>query len=316
MTTKHLIRKYLDFKCLTTKATSANAVSYLIGRHIEPWFLGSDANKDFNRVSVERWYLSKANSQTMSAECKNRIFAVMRELITKAWNWKAIDSETYQDACSIITNVRVPNKAKSEKAVWTNEQESAFLSAIPHDNDYDLAMFNLFFDLGCRMGELLGLQWGCLDSAKGTIEIKQQAVYQKGGVVITNQLKTNNSYRRNELCDDTMYYVNSYREKCGDVKASDLMFPSPYDKKQPLSRTELRRRFKEYTEKAGLPPITPHGIRHSKATMLASVVTNAEEVKVVASALGHSSKVFMDTYVNGNSVSQREIKERLVKKNG
>ena len=60
-----------------------------------------------------------------------------------------------------------------------------------------------------------------------------------------------------------------------------------------------------------MPKIVPHGVRHSKATMLAGVCRTAEEVAVGANFLGHSASMFMGTYVSATGLKQTDIISRL-----
>jgi integrase len=159
----------------------------------------------------------------------------------------------------------------------------------------------------------LGLQWKCFDEEKGTITIGQQIIQTLNGRLLSSELKTNESYRINQLSGEMVGLLKEYRSTLKGRKDDDFIFPSPYSAREPLSKTEFRRRFYKYIEKAGVPRIVPHGVRHSKATMLASVCHNAEEIAVGAKFLGHSPTMFMETYVSKNGISQSDLIKRLNK---
>lgn len=64
-------------------------------------------------------------------------------------------------------------------------------------------------------------------------------------------------------------------------------------------------------KQTGLPKIVPRGVRHAKATELASVCEDTREMAVAAKFLWHSPSMFIDAYVNKESVSQADLINRL-----
>lgn len=307
-----LVEEYEAARSTQVKEQTLEALHYTIGKHITPSFTGLRISEALTFERVSKWYRSKATSTTDSAERKNKVFFVMRQLVDIAWKRHYISSDAHQDIMSTIENVRLPNCAKEEKAVWTYEQEQKFISAIPEDS-IDYPMFSLFCYLGCRISEFVGLQWKCFDDANGVIRIGQQVIQTLNGRVLSGELKTNESYRFNQLNPKVLNILRRYRSTLNESEDDDFIFPSPYNQKEPLSKSEFRRRFYKYIELAGVPKIVPHGVRHSKATMLAGVCHNAEEIAVGAKFLGHSATMFMETYVSKNGVSQDDLIGRLDK---
>lgn len=307
-----LVTEFERYRSTQSKAQTVEGIHYMIGKHIMPTFSGLKVNEALTYDRVGKWYRAKCSSGDDSANQKNRVFATMRQIIECAWKWRYITSEVYQDVYAIVENIRMPNRAKADKGVWTYEQEQKFLSVIPKDS-IDYPMFSLFCYLGCRLGEFQGLQWKCFDAEHGVIAIGQQVVRIGGGTVLSDELKTNESYRMNQLDASTLNLLLRYRSTLNSSADDEFIFPSPYNSRTPLSRTEFRRRFNQYIERSGVPKIVPHGVRHSKATMLAGVCHNAEEVAVGAKFLGHSPSMFMGTYVSQSGVSQGDLISRLGK---
>lgn len=308
-----LCDEYEDYRGGQAKSQTIEAIHYTIGKHIIPYFTGLRVCEALTYERVSKWYAAKRQSVADSAARKNKVFYMMRQIIDCAWKWHLITSETHQDLMALVENVRLPNQAKKERGVWTYDQERKFLSAIPKDS-IDYPMFTLFCYLGCRLGEFQGLQWKCFDEQNAAIVIGQQVVRMNGGSILTNELKTNESYRINQLDEPTLALLLKYRATLNSSKGDEYIFPSPHNPKEPLSRSEFRRRFNHYIELAGVPKIVPHGVRHSKATMLASVCQNAEEVAVGAKFLGHSPSMFMGTYVSQTGVQQTDLIKRLERK--
>jgi integrase len=63
-------------------------------------------------------------------------------------------------------------------------------------------------------------------------------------------------------------------------------------------------RFARLVQKAGLPPIRLHDLRHSAATVR---YASGVSIKVISEMLGHATVSFnMDTYVHAASEQKRE----------
>lgn len=294
------------------KEQTIETFHYIVSKHILPHFAKMSVREAFLIKNVSKWYASKVASSTESASRKNKIFFVFRQLVDGAWKRHLITSDAHQDIMALVEKVRMPNQAREEKATWNYEQECNFLQAIPEDSD-DRVMFSLFCFLGCRIAEFLALQWKCFDEERRLIKIGQQVIQTLRGRIVTTELKTNDSYRCNPLSEGLVEMLKKLKATYKAKSNDDFIFPSPYSVKEPLSKTEFRRRFYKYIEKAGVPRITPHGVRHFRATMLASVCHNAEEIAVGAKFLGHSPTMFMETYVSKNGISQSDLIKRLNK---
>jgi integrase len=75
-------------------------------------------------------------------------------------------------------------------------------------------------------------------------------------------------------------------------KDNGLVFPSQVG--TPLSARNLQRQFKALLERAGLPPIRFHDLKHTCATLLLSRNVHP---KIVSEMLGHSNiSITLDTY--------------------
>ncbi len=68
---------------------------------------------------------------------------------------------------------------QDELHVWTESQVSSFLLAIAGERNRNL--YHLALATGMRRGELLGLQWDCINWTDSSVTVKQQAVEIPGG---------------------------------------------------------------------------------------------------------------------------------------
>ena len=268
----------------------------------------------FHRGFVELWYNRLVAKDEISSQWKNKIISATKKMFEMAWKWKYINADTWTDIANLLETVQESKRRSREKEIWTPRQLSRFLSVLPPDS-FDEAFFHLFCTLGARISEFAGLTWECFDRKRETIEIKQQVIYHGlHHFVLTGELKTSESYRVCKLDPHTYGLLCRHYERQSPKSSEEFIFPStPRNAMRPTAKSTLRRRMKYYMELAKVPRITPHGVRHTKATMLMSVCRNMAEVKAAARYLGHSATMMIDTYGHAKEESTAAIIMRLHK---
>ncbi len=278
-------------------------------------FFGLPIASTFNLPFVEKWYQGLLANEKASSVWKNKIISSVKRMFEQAWKWKYITPETWTDLANVMETIQESKKKNGEKEIWTAHQLHRFLSVIPEGSD-DEVMFHLFTTLGARISEFVGLTWDCFDRKKGVIVIKQQILYLKEGHwILTGELKTSESYRNCRLDPLTLSLLNAYYLRQNPQDEDEFIFPShPLKRHRPTAKSTVRRKMREYIAKAKVPLITPHGVRHTKATMLMSVCKNMAEVKAAARYLGHSATMMIDTYGHAKEDSTTAIISRLDKR--
>ena len=306
-----LIGEYAEWREMKGVRTSTvEGLTYGLTKFVEPRF-PKDPYEALTYENVLKWYSGLVKDQSVTGKRKNFVFSEFRRFLEYAWKIrKIISSEAYGDLYAVVDSVKMCAAPKKEKQTWSAEQESEFFARIPRSSR-DFPMFSLFFYLGCRIGEFIGLKWDAYDREAGRIEIKRQVIVSPGGPILTEELKTDESYRVDELDEETKAVLDDYMDSRDRRELAGYMFPSPYDPMVPLSRTWFRRKLDGYADDAGLPHISPHGVRHAKATAFMSVCENMQEVKSCARFLGHSATMMADVYAHVKGISQTEIIGRL-----
>lgn len=255
-----------------------------------------------NIIALHREIISR---EGVTEKWKNHRIGELRHMVDYASLLKLVTPVDASDDKAILENVKVSSKAK-EKLIYTPHQLNKFLSVIDDENDRDL--FILFSYLGARISEFVALRWDCFDERNKTIEIKRQILYLgEGKAVLTNKLKTRESYRKCKLSENVYNMLLKRRNLSGQGFIFPKSFASP---EESLSKTKMRMLIHKYAKKAKLPIITPHGFRHSKATHFMSVCKTMAEVKAAAKFLGHSVSMMMETYAHSD---ERTI-DLLIKK--
>lgn len=265
----------------------------------------------FNEKALRYWYEGVINDTEHSNTRKSRVITRMKDLLKFAYQRKYIDASVFQDCDVILIQVKHNTKVLKERIAWSLEEEGAFLNACK-ENEKDYLMFKVFVALGARLGEFLALMPKCIDFEKNRITICQQVknVTDQGGQVLTDKLKTIDSYRSVLINKDLMSEIKDYIETIC-IEDNDFLFFS-FNKSEPMGRETFRRKLRHYCKKAGIREINPHCIRHTMATRLAALCHNATDIEAAAKMLGHSTAMFMQTYANHNTeVAEKNLCSKL-----
>ncbi len=171
------------------------------------------------------------------------------------------------------------------------------------------ALYHLALTTGMRQAELLGLRWRDVDLDGIVLHVRQQ-VYRLSGEWVYAEPKTARGRRTVSLSAGAVAALREHRLRqskerlaAASWEDNDLVFANKVG--GPMEKTNiLRRSFRPLLEKAGLPPMRLHDLRHSAATLL---LTEGVHPKIVQEMLGHSSiAVTMDTYSHVMPSLQRD----------
>lgn len=257
-------------------------------------------------INLTRIYDEVIYDASLSPSWKNRIIGILRNMCSCAFKWKVIDSDTHQDDIALLENIPERRK-KIERPIWSKNEETKFLGVI--NDPTHKVMFSLFLELGARISEFLGLTWDVYDGKKGTIAICKQLLHaSQKTFVLSDILKTKESYRICKLRKEMKDMLNEYRKA---QQKSSYLFCSNQDPALPYSKAAFRKLFHHYIDKAGIKRITPHCVRHAKATKLLKVCKNMIEVKAVAKYMGHSPTILLDVYSHSDDSIIDKVLKRL-----
>jgi integrase len=146
-----------------------------------------------------------------------------------------------------------------------------------------------------RQGELLGLRWSDVDFPLGTASI-QQTMYRLGSTILFKEPKTARGRRSVALPAALIAALHEHKERQAEMrrllgneyKDHDLVFSQPNGK--PLhAHNIVQRDFRRVIQRAGLPRISFHDLRHTHVTHLLRAGVHP---KVVQERLGHSTPAF------------------------
>ncbi len=191
---------------------------------------------------------------------------------------------------NVADRVNPPRLRSPEIVPPTIEQSRALLRAA--DNDRLKAFWWLIALTGCRRGEGLGLKWDDIDWNTQTLYI-QRTVAVDSGLRVIHKPKTARGRRSVAMSDFLVELLKVHQAEQQEERMmlGDKWVETGYvfvmRKGTLLWPGNVRRRYKQLVEAAGLPPTTRiHDLRHAMATLW---LTNGVPIKVVSERLGHAN---------------------------
>ena len=276
----------------TIRESTYSRDKYLVENHIRP-ALGRVKLKNLNALHIQGLYRNRLDSG-LSASTVQKMHHVLRKALTQAVRWDLI-------ARNPADNVKAPTPTRKEMHPLSAEQVRRLLQTA---DDRLQALYVLAIHTGMRCGELLGLRWEDvdLDAAPPTIRVRRTITRKgNGGSYTFGEPKTKNSRRTIRLTPKAVEALHKHRAR----QAQEKLQAGPLYDDQGLifagegggliNPSNLRNRsFKPLLERAGLPQITFHDLRHTCASLL---FQRNVHPKFVQELLGHASVVItLDTY--------------------
>lgn len=196
----------------------------------------------------------------------------------------------------------------------TASQAVALLTSLIGDRLY--ALYFLALTYGLRQGELIGLRWIDVDLEKREIHIRTQ-VRRKKKQIRRTRPKTKKS-RRTLLIDDVTVGIlkanaqlvhdeRTFQQGKGLWTDHGLVFPS--SRGTPFFGSAIWLHCQRALEKAGLPVIPFHGLRHTAASVM---LENGVALPDVSEILGHANPgITAKLYLHGSDDGKRAAAQTM-----
>lgn len=210
-----------------------------------------------------------------------------------------------------------PKRDSKEIRILSPSNASQLLATAQLINDPLYPFIHTALNSGMRLSELKALRWDDIKMESHTIRVDKQIKRKKGGGFIFTPPKTEAGKRTIELGQETIAAIKVQREMQykqmslagDDWQDHNLIFTT--SRGTPLQSKYVRRRFYALLEKAGVPKIRFHDLRHTAASLM---LNSGIPVIIVSKRLGHSSvSVTLDTYGHFIPEMQQGIGDTLDK---
>lgn len=150
-----------------------------------------------------------------------------------------------------------PKPNYKPKRILTRAELDVFLKVVEQDEVWH-DFFQTELMTGLRRGEICGLQWSDFDGNTGTLKVCRTLHSQRKGEYTVGETKTNQGMR-------TIILPHSVTEILRRRKAdtiSQWIFPDPVKPEDPVDPNAAYRHMKTLLQRAGLPSIRFHDLRH------------------------------------------------------
>lgn len=204
-------------------------------------------------------------------------------------------------------HMEFPHEQKFEGAFYTEKEVAALLAAARQEGEPIYAAVVLAALYGLRRSEVLGLRWQDVDFVKKTLTISNTFVT-RGHVQIEEvRTKTKESHRVIDLVPSTVTYLQELKkgqQAAGIVPLKVVAWP---DGNQ-VRPDYITRKTQQVMEKAGLPVIRFHDLRHTAASLLAPMVSPQQ----LQHFMGHSDiSVTFGTYAHFLDRERRDTSAKM-----
>ncbi len=257
--------------------------------HIKP-VLGRLKLTQLTPTHVAGFYQNKLAAGFAPASV-NKLHVALHKALDQAVKWHMIPR-------NVAEVVKAPRPSPEEIRPLNREQTKTLLEVAKEDRFE--ALYMLAVTTGLRQGELLGLKWEDVGLDQGVVRVRRTLTRHKARLLL-GEPKTKRSRRTVRLTEAAVEALKRHlahqmvqRDRLGDLyEDQGLVFAT--QRGTLMNPTNLRKRsFEPLLEKASLPAIRFHDLRHTCATLLLSRNVNP---KIVSEMLGHATiAITLDTY--------------------
>jgi integrase len=289
LTLGEYLKKWLDGAVRdTVKQNAWENYEYVSRVHLIP-ALGSLKLKAITPAHVQVLYRSKLNSGL-----SGRTVKLIHTVLNKSLKYAVHHGLIPRNSCESVTPPRVMKK--EIKALSPQEAKRLLESA---KGERFEALYVLAITAGLREGELLGLRWQDVNLDAETLSVRQQLTRTRSGLSFTSP--KGDKSRSIRLASHTVRVLKHHniaqkeeRLKAGSLwQDTRLVFTTKVGTPVDVGNLTYRS-FRPLLERAGLPRIRVHDLRHTFATLLLSKGTHP---KIVQEMLGHANiSMTLDTY--------------------
>ena len=257
--------------------------------HITPYF-GKKRLDEITRADVKQFIYDRLDKDLAPATVRKQV-AYLSSILNQAVDDEIIERNPTRELFRLI-----PKKDKKADVNPLNKEEiHIFLEKAKELYPRYYPFFLCAARTGMRLGELLALEWDCVDFNGRFIEVRQS--FSRHRLTTPKNKKIRRVDMSRQLTETLRMHRNDLRKeslRCGSPM-SKWVFNQPNGK--PLTATTAANRmFHRCLEKAGLRRVRFHDLRHSFASIL---IQQKESLAYVKEQMGHHSiQMTVDLYAH------------------
>lgn len=269
------VQQWFEGKVDLAETSRARLRGIVRGQIVEKW--AGVALIDLEHAKVQQW-VSELTESGLSPRSVKKVVGVLSSACDAAVRDRRI-------AVNPCAGVVFPRPGPSDKVFLTPEQVEELAGESGRRGS--LIVYTLAY-CGLRWGELAGLRVEDIDTLRRRLKIRQTIVDVDGKLVV----KPPKDFEVRSV-PVPRFLIEQLVEHIAGRPREALVFTSA--KGQALRNNNERRRwFDQAAGAIGEPDLTPHGLRHTAASI---AISSGASVLAVQRMLGHSSaKVTLDVY--------------------
>ena len=267
----------------TLKPTTKKIYQSHIDNYINP-NLGKISLKKLNGDILQGFI----NDLNLSASTVKTIFSILKSALSAAEDNGLI--------LNIWDKVKVPKKEKSIVQVLTVNEQKWLESVLTLP--FDIGIWICLY-AGLRIGEVCALKWADINFETSTLTVNGTQARTENGVEIITP-KSKSSKREIPVPVILINKLKEIPQTCEYVLSKN---------NKPVDIRTYRRHFKKLLQKADLPDIKYHALRHTFSTRALEV---GMDYKTLSEILGHSSVgITLDLYAHSLNEHKRNEMNKL-----
>jgi len=271
--------------------------------HIIP-ALGAIPIQKFTPDRLQQFYSQKAQEG-----CGDRTLQLCHLRISQALKQAVMMGLLSRNVADFVTPPKVTHK---EMMIWDVKQAQQFLREAAQSRYGPIWIVALA--TGMRRGELLGLRWQDVDFERKVLSVRQTIGVVKGKIEVKPP-KTKNSRRDVAVQDNVVVLLREHKlvqhehrlTKGAGWEDNDLIFCA--DNGRPIQPVNLDRDFTRWVERAEVPSIRIHDLRHTHVTLAIAAGSN---IGAVSRRVGHArTSITMDVYAHVLPEQHAEVADKV-----
>ncbi|NGP56815.1 site-specific integrase [Paenibacillus thiaminolyticus] len=291
------LEKWVDeYKRGTVRKNTIELHEYNIKQHIKPYFK-KILLKDVKPIMYQE-FINSILDKGYSRRTAELVHSTMHNCIQKA----CLLGKLEKNPC---VGVEFKGIKKKEGIKFIESSDIPRFLQAAHQYGYIYwIFFKLLIETGMRKGEAAALKWTDIDFRKKTISINETLDFTaKNKSELFGDTKTFRSTRiismSQSLTNDLRYHMNWQNQNklvLNDAYHHDLNLVLCREDGNFMPKSSLFNAFSRILNRAGLPPLPIHSLRHTHAVIL---LESGADMKYVQERLGHGSiQITSDVYAH------------------
>lgn len=308
-TVKQWLETWLSEYTDGVKDSTRTSYRQHMNNHIIP-ALGAVKLSELTPATCQKFINDLSRVKGLSAKTVKNVHGVLHHALKQAVRLGYVRMNP-TEACTL------PRIEKAKIEPLDAPEIKRLLEVLDDEVYSDVLRVDLF--TGMREGEILGLQWSCVDFTRGTIKVEKQLSRPrvKGEEYRFTSLK-NDKPRTIQPAPFVMQILKRQRRRQAEQRMQagaawddcgfpDLVFTSETGKF--LNYTIVLRHLKKALDAAGLPEKRFHDLRHTYAV---TSLQAGDDVKTVQENLGHHTAAFtLDQYGHVTETMRQASAQRM-----